>query len=313
MFQKLFFNGIDTGISVNKDFYDSPERFNVVKDQYLNKKTKLYSVAMLYDLFNKGYSKSGRPDRVLPRTEAELDSNDFIVRYILNVLLLCDDNDASSDQHFLINANAPSAAMFYSQGDRDIDYSEIDFDEIITLFTETLNLVKIDSEISSAMILTTDKFARYLRADFNADPRRKSIYDDYDYLYGALAKVDDDYSDDDEDYDDYDDEDDGDDDSVVPRKRGEKTVGGPLTAADIATEIAKAAERERLRKKEGIASLKDSDLTEAEYERRKIFQTGKLLHPKKRISTLKPTEDYKKRVNEKIYGKLNQFYKHPMY
>jgi len=299
-FTELLFNGEDTGILVNVDFYTNAERFNLAKAKYLVKETtqagqadpEMLMACISYNVFAIGAAKNGEYSRT------KLTANDRLYKYVLNMLLLCD--QYFPDDSFITEALSPSGRNYYSDKNVPIDVSAMTFKELDDLFFVKLNLLKLPSKIPPNTHAISDAFGNELQRLV----QENNFEWDYDIIEEAINS--------DGIYDLLPDDPNERDDDV---KRGDD-----LEAKDIAEEIVLALEKEKRRKADKIKSRGETDLTEAEYERRRLFQEGELLKPKKRRSVLKPTGDYKKNVEAKLlrglspkvsYGKLESIYRHP--
>jgi len=303
-FTELLFNGEDTGILVNVDFYTSAKRFNLAKARYLVKDTvqagqpdpEMLMACMSYNVFSLGAAKNGE------YTRTKLTANDRLYKYVLNMLLLCD--QYSSDDSFITEALSPSGRNYYSDKNVPIDVSAMTYKEFDDLFSTKLNLLRLPSKIPPNTHAISEAFGNELQRlvqenNFDWDYNLIDEAITSDSIYELLP-------------DDYDD---NERDNITDERRG-----ADLEARDIAEEIVLALEKEKRRKADKIKARSDTDLTEAEYERRQLFQEGELLKPKKRRSVLKPTGDYKKNVQSRLlrglptkvsYGKLESIYRHP--
>jgi len=297
-FTELLFNGEDTGILVNVDFYTNAERFNLAKARYLVKDTvqvgqadpEMLMACISYNVFGIGAAKNGE------YTRTKLTANDRLYKYVLNMLLLCD--QYFPDDSFITEALSPSGRNYYSDKNVPIDVSAMTFKELDDLFFTKLNLLKLPSKLPPNTLAISEAFGNELQRLV----QENGFVWDYDIIEEAINSdgiydlLPDDY------------------DEKVDEKHGTD-----LEAKDIAEEIVLALEKEKRRKADKIKSRSETDLTEAEYERRRLFQEGELLKPKKRRSVLKPTGDYKKNVQSRLlrglpapnYGKLESIYRHP--
>lgn len=327
-FTELLFNGEDTGILVNVDFYTNAERFNLAKAKYLVKETtqagqadpEMLMTCISYNVFGIGAAKNGE------YTRTKLTANDRLYKYVLNMLLLCDQyfpNDS-----FITEALSPSGRNYYSDKNVPIDVSAMTFKELDDLFFTKLNLLKLPSKLPPNTLAISEAFGNELQRLV----QENGFVWDYDIIEEAINS--------DGIYDLLPDDnvDNVDNDSIYRKlledyghtgDNADKKRADDLEARDIAEEIVLALEKEKRRKSDKIKSRGETDLTEAEYERRRLFQEGELLKPKKRRSVLKPTGDYKKNVQSRLlrgvtgvdiasrrhappadYGRLGHIYKH---